>query len=124
MDELFGFLLQLVIELPFHLIGEALTSGPTRPRSESTLAPPPPAASRRPISRPVLSDPIPKAQFVGRLFVTKIGRGTRCLVCRHSLEEDVVSCSRCATLHHQDCWDYNRGCSTYGCRAPVDRQGR
>src|SRR4051794_28869523 len=29
----------------------------------------------------------------------------------------MVSCSLCATPHHQDCWEYNRGCSIYGCSA-------
>ena len=49
-------------------------------------------------------------------FEVLLGKGTRCLVCGDSLESDLVSCTACATLHHQDCWDYARGCSTYGCR--------
>lgn len=27
-----------------------------------------------------------------------------------------MSCPVCATQHHGECWEYNRGCSVYGCR--------
>lgn len=27
----------------------------------------------------------------------------------------VVSCPSCATPHHEDCWEYLGGCSTFGC---------
>jgi len=45
-----------------------------------------------------------------------LGKGTQCQVCGEELGQDLVACRSCATLHHRDCWDYNRGCSTYGCR--------
>ncbi|MBI3891353.1 MAG: hypothetical protein HY303_07465 [Candidatus Wallbacteria bacterium] len=39
-----------------------------------------------------------------------------CLVCGMSLlEERLAKCPECDTSHHQDCWDYNGGCATYGC---------
>jgi hypothetical protein len=39
-----------------------------------------------------------------------------CQICGEKIEEDVVFCRRCRTPHHQDCWEYNGACSTYGCR--------
>jgi hypothetical protein len=43
-----------------------------------------------------------------------------CLVCGEGLAGQLVSCSRCKTLHHRDCWDYSGGCATYacGCKTP------
>ena len=38
-----------------------------------------------------------------------------CSICGDAFETDVVTCSRCKTPHHRDCWDYGGGCSTYGC---------
>lgn len=37
-----------------------------------------------------------------------------CQVCGAPIEKPVV-CSRCRTPHHQDCWDYVGGCSTFAC---------
>ena len=34
----------------------------------------------------------------------------------HSSEDGVVSCERCETLHHKECWDYAGGCALFGCR--------
>lgn len=39
-----------------------------------------------------------------------------CQVCGERLgDRDLVGCSRCATLHHLDCWLYLGRCSTYAC---------
>jgi len=66
----------------------------------------------------VLSGPsrIPASRLVDPGFVTRLGEGTHCQVCGDALEKDVVSCPACATLHHEDCWAYLKGCSTYACR--------
>jgi len=32
-----------------------------------------------------------------------------------AMESQVVTCDRCNTPHHRDCWEFNRRCSTYGC---------
>ena len=40
----------------------------------------------------------------------------RCAVCGELLRQEIVYCRRCKTPHHRDCWEYNQGCSTYGCR--------
>ena len=52
----------------------------------------------------------------GPTFEIRLGKGTRCLVCGDALESHLYSCPDCATPHHEECWAYNRGCSTYGCR--------
>jgi hypothetical protein len=36
-------------------------------------------------------------------------------VCGWDLGPPIAECPRCATPHHADCWEYNRGCSIYGC---------
>lgn len=44
-------------------------------------------------------------------------RTANCPVCCSPLaEEDTVKiCPNCKTPHHMECWEENRGCSTYGC---------
>ena len=39
-----------------------------------------------------------------------------CQVCGAELKPDItVFCRRCRTPHHDDCWKYNEGCSTFAC---------
>lgn len=41
---------------------------------------------------------------------------TICTVCGCKiLEGSTVSCPRCDTPHHADCWDYNAGCGIFAC---------
>ena len=40
-----------------------------------------------------------------------------CQVCGEDLKGELVWCSYCSTPHHADCWEFNGGCSTYGCGA-------
>lgn len=40
---------------------------------------------------------------------------TECQVCGTALEGKVVRCTRCATLHHEDCWHFNGQCATFAC---------
>ena len=52
--------------------------------------------------------------------ITILGEGSglgrsECQICGAALEGLVVRCTRCATPHHQDCWEYAGRCSTYGC---------
>ena len=35
------------------------------------------------------------------------------------IDEQVIECPRCETLHHKECWDYNDGCAIYGCKASL-----
>lgn len=81
-----------------------------RRRGDAEAPAPRPAAGRV-----ALPDPPPSAQYVGPGFVARVGKEGHCQVCGESLTRNVVSCDRCATLHHQECWDYIRGCSTYAC---------
>jgi len=39
-----------------------------------------------------------------------------CQVCGDSITENIFHCPACETLHHQDCWEFNNGCSTYACK--------
>lgn len=38
-----------------------------------------------------------------------------CRVCGSPLALPIVTCPACATPHHQDCWEYNGGCTIFGC---------
>lgn len=42
-----------------------------------------------------------------------------CLVCGTEVSRIRVSCRRCQTPHHRDCWGYFGGCSRYGCGETV-----
>jgi len=49
--------------------------------------------------------------------VTSVGREAgACPVCGTAATE-AVSCSRCGTKHHRECWDYVKRCAMYGCGA-------
>ena len=41
---------------------------------------------------------------------------TTCQVCGEALEPPIRRCPECDTAHHEDCWEYNQGCSTYACK--------
>lgn len=45
----------------------------------------------------------------------------QCQVCGEALEAPMVWCARCDTPHHRDCWEWNGGCSTYGCKSEETR---
>lgn len=43
-----------------------------------------------------------------------------CPVCgKEMIEGCLVSCGTCETLHHRDCWEYNKGCATFGCKKDI-----
>lgn len=46
----------------------------------------------------------------------EVAKGGECQVCGGVMEQGVVTCARCRTPHHEECWVYNGACSTYGCR--------
>jgi hypothetical protein len=49
-------------------------------------------------------------------LVSRIAEDTLCQVCGSSLARGaVVRCADCRTPHHEDCWQYTRKCSTFGC---------
>jgi len=39
-----------------------------------------------------------------------------CQVCGEDIVYEMVFCQRCKTPHHQECWQYYGGCTTYGCQ--------
>jgi hypothetical protein len=38
-----------------------------------------------------------------------------CPVCGAAVAEGLVTCRRCRTPHHRECWEYARGCSMFAC---------
>jgi hypothetical protein len=44
-----------------------------------------------------------------------------CLVCGEGLRSEPVTCRRCHTPHHSECWDYAGGCVTFACVANPGR---
>jgi hypothetical protein len=58
------------------------------------------------------------------ITATKSEVGKTCPYCRFPIKigESIVLCDACKTPHHQDCWQENGGCTSYGCaRAPGAR---
>lgn len=58
------------------------------------------------------------------ILVTSSGptAAANCMVCGDALDGTTVRCPACEVPHHEDCWQYNGGCSTYGCHgAPAPR---
>jgi hypothetical protein len=47
-----------------------------------------------------------------------------CTVCGESLNDDLVACRGCRTLHHRECWQYFGGCATYGCGGRLHQEPR
>lgn len=50
----------------------------------------------------------------------------RCPYCHQELEDGtpLQRCARCATRHHQGCFDAHGGCSVFGCARPGVRAAR
>ena len=49
-----------------------------------------------------------------------------CSICQISIlpDERIKSCEKCQTEYHDECWNENGGCGTYGCEmAPVSEKG-
>lgn len=40
-----------------------------------------------------------------------------CPYCQTKIKSgaDTITCSECGTPHHKECWDENKGCTTFGC---------
>jgi len=51
--------------------------------------------------------------------------GKKCAYCMTELKanDDVLLCGACGMPHHQDCWNENGGCATFGCLAAPTRWG-
>ncbi len=39
----------------------------------------------------------------------------KCQVCGEEVLSEMVTCRRCLTPHHKECWHYYGSCTTYGC---------
>jgi hypothetical protein len=65
---------------------------------------------------PVIKGPLIRPEELNIIEVSTDAAGAHCPVCATSLTgEDNISCPRCNTLHHKDCWDFNGTCAVYGC---------
>ena len=55
---------------------------------------------------------------------TQARRSARCAASRSRTWCGEVACSICGSPHHADCWDFNGGCSVFGCTgsAPSPRR--
>jgi hypothetical protein len=74
----------------------------------------PPTAARGRYVMPAPSDVAVTSPSVSRI----------CPYCQTAVEAGgpLVQCDECQTLHHQECWRENGGCTTFGCqRAPIRR---
>ena len=49
--------------------------------------------------------------------------GKFCAICQTSIiaGEATVACAHCELPFHEECWEVNRGCSTYGCEAAPEQ---
>lgn len=108
-------------------------------RPDDPPAPPEPRGPPAPISRvsPPLGAPVSRVPPSGSPLARKPAAvtepgvqidamavrplGSQCRVCANSNQTGLVLCSLCEAPHHEDCWHYNQGCSTYGCRSGVAR---
>jgi hypothetical protein len=58
-------------------------------------------------------------------LVVRSQADTACPYCADPLDlGEVVSCRRCDTLHHHDCWRDGGGCTTFGCGAGPEQRRR
>jgi hypothetical protein len=56
----------------------------------------------------------------------------KCQVCGEGVLTEMVTCRRCLTPHHKECWHYYGSCTTYGCgetrfdepRLPIMSRGK
>ena len=51
--------------------------------------------------------------------------GARCSVCQQAIgsDESATSCTECGVEHHDECWEYNGGCGSYGCGQAPEPEG-
>jgi hypothetical protein len=49
--------------------------------------------------------------------------GLVCPYCKNTvlMEEYLVSCTECKTLHHWECWISQKQCSVFGCNGTVEK---
>ncbi|MBI2900029.1 MAG: hypothetical protein HYY17_07575 [Planctomycetes bacterium] len=70
-----------------------------------------------------IAEAIPRVEPGIVVIETKLQvSGTACQICGTPLEGALVECTRCTTLHHADCWEYNGRCSTFACGSLASRK--
>lgn len=76
-----------------------------------------------PAPRPLLPPP-PEPLRPGEMALLSVGAtsgASTCGVCGVSVGPEAPPCTACGVRQHDDCWAYNGGCATYGCRGRAGR---
>lgn len=58
---------------------------------------------------------LPATELVFLAGLLEGRRDVRCGVCGDELLDRCVTCAKCQTPHHRECWEYGGGCSVYAC---------
>jgi hypothetical protein len=58
---------------------------------------------------------VPRSELLFLAGLLEGPRKVRCGVCGEGLHSRKVTCAKCQTPHHRECWEYGGGCSVYGC---------
>ena len=48
---------------------------------------------------------------------------SRCQICGSEIEHEYVTCMKCDTPYHRDCWEYNGQCAIFGCMCQNYKEG-
>ncbi len=56
-------------------------------------------------------------EVIGVLTAEEVAKQGVCPVCGYALGGRMMRCTKCNTLHHEDCWKYFGGCAIFGCDA-------
>ena len=66
---------------------------------------------------PAIRGPLVTADELDIIAVGADEEHANCPICATALAgEDIVTCPKCQTKHHQDCWEFNdNSCAVYGC---------
>jgi hypothetical protein len=49
-----------------------------------------------------------------------------CPYCQTNIKNsaDVITCPSCKNVHHKECWEENKGCTTFGCKYNPNTQSK
>lgn len=74
-----------------------------------------------------LAEMIPQVEGPAKIVIlesSEQARETSCQVCGMPLLENLVTCVKCATLHHADSWEFNGRCTTFACGSIASRKAQ
>lgn len=77
-------------------------------------------AKCRGCEQPFIINPQPKGAAPAQPHAAPAAPGAAllCPICQSPANsgDPTTTCPACQTIHHKDCWDYNKGCGLYGCK--------